>query len=216
MGWTTTYKPKGEGIVEFLAHHCVNCSNEHGSWTLLKGKVIKGVAYMAIRRTLPESTGQEPYVYAGVYKVQMYPKSDYNFGWKDMDESCGPFYYDCPGDILDMLTSTDNENALAWRAECRKRNTASAAVKLTAGVIVMFTEAIRFTDGFSATKFQVDDARRGVVTPMVQSGLFAGSKYKISNLRQRIVEGAAKILGDIDDGTNEAQLSLIGGSCECF
>ena len=40
------------------------------------------------------------------------------FGYKDMSESMGPCESDCPARILDLLTATDNTNALAWRERC--------------------------------------------------------------------------------------------------
>lgn len=44
----------------------------------------------------------------------------FNFGIKSMDETMHPYFYDCPKAILDLLTPTDNENALKWRAKCRE------------------------------------------------------------------------------------------------
>lgn len=42
------------------------------------------------------------------------------FGYKDMDETMGPYYFDCPDSILNLLTPTDNEQANIWRDKCRK------------------------------------------------------------------------------------------------
>ena len=33
----------------------------------------------------------------------------------------GPYYYDCPKGILDLLTPTDNECANDWRRKCREK-----------------------------------------------------------------------------------------------
>ena len=40
------------------------------------------------------------------------------FGYKDMDETCGPYKYDCPKSILKLLTPIDSEYANEWRARC--------------------------------------------------------------------------------------------------
>ena len=40
------------------------------------------------------------------------------FYYKDMDESSGPYAYDCPKSILDLLSPTTNEFALNWRRKC--------------------------------------------------------------------------------------------------
>lgn len=194
MGWTTTYKPKGEGIIEFLGRRSLNWSNEHGSGELIKGKVIKGVAYMAVRRTFPASENKEPHVFAAIYKVQMYPKAKdgYTFGYKDMDESMLPYYFDCPDDILDLLSPTEVPNEVEWRSECRKRNSASASIKLTKDAVVLFDHEIKFSNGDSARQFIVVDAKRGIVQAKTSDG-FTG-KYHIKSLRDYLVSGAAKIL----------------------
>ena len=38
--------------------------------------------------------------------------------FKEMDESEGPFYYDCPKRIIQKLSPTRHESALKWRATC--------------------------------------------------------------------------------------------------
>lgn len=45
----------------------------------------------------------------------------WNFGYKDMHESEHPYETNCPKSILDLLTPTENELALEWRTECRKK-----------------------------------------------------------------------------------------------
>ena len=38
-----------------------------------------------------------------------------------MSEDMGPYYFDCPEGILNLLTETDNEHALKWRESCRNK-----------------------------------------------------------------------------------------------
>ena len=49
------------------------------------------------------------------------------FGYKDMDETMGPGYYDCPAGILDLLTPTKHRAANVWRDLCRNRRNAKNA-----------------------------------------------------------------------------------------
>ena len=49
------------------------------------------------------------------------PNEYYNIGYKDMEESEGPYYYNCPERILKLLTPTSNEYALRWRKKCWER-----------------------------------------------------------------------------------------------
>lgn len=39
---------------------------------------------------------------------------------KDMEESQGPFYYDCPVKLLNMLTVTENIGSINWRNNCKQ------------------------------------------------------------------------------------------------
>lgn len=49
------------------------------------------------------------------------------WGYKDMGESCYPYYFDCPEKILSRSTNMD-ENAVKWRQACRdKRKTKARA-----------------------------------------------------------------------------------------
>ena len=42
--------------------------------------------------------------------------------YKDMDESMEPFYYNCPTEIINMLSPTENEHAKRWRLKCLQRH----------------------------------------------------------------------------------------------
>jgi len=44
-------------------------------------------------------------------------KSDW--GYKDMDESCGPYTFDCPLELLDKTTGDGGEHSKAWREKVR-------------------------------------------------------------------------------------------------
>lgn len=63
---------------------------------------------------------------------------------KSVDETSGPGDYDCPKRILDLLTDTTDQRAIAWRAECRAR---LARPKPNHGDFVLFTEPFALTDG---------------------------------------------------------------------
>jgi hypothetical protein len=54
--------------------------------------------------------------------VDLMQKSLDGFGWghKPMDESMGPYYYNCPVAYLDEASEPVNETAANWRAEVRR------------------------------------------------------------------------------------------------
>jgi hypothetical protein len=51
--------------------------------------------------------------------LDLIDKSGDQWGYKDMDESCGPCYYDCPLAFLDEATAPDNDFANDWRGKVR-------------------------------------------------------------------------------------------------
>ncbi len=71
----------------------------------------------------------------------------------------GPYSYDCPAAILDLLTVTDNENALAWRAKCREtaiqRRAFAAKPKPKPGQIIVFELPVEFGNGMAFERMEV-------------------------------------------------------------
>ncbi|ONI88108.1 hypothetical protein ALI22I_20430 [Saccharothrix sp. ALI-22-I] len=110
------------------------------------------VFYAAVRT---KETGE---VWALVVLVQR-GRGQYNFGYKDMSESMGPVQADAPAKVLDVLTSTDSEYALAWRQRCRDNLAKSAAARnrqrsVTAGVVIQVATPIPFKNGRSVSRFK--------------------------------------------------------------
>lgn len=48
------------------------------------------------------------------------PYYQYELIYKTIGEQSGPFYYDCPKSILNLLSPTEDDEANKWRAKCRK------------------------------------------------------------------------------------------------
>lgn len=103
-----------------------------GFYQVLKSSMVGKIYYAAVKplkrctdngyEDIPEEKQE---VFAAIFITAVDSRSNFDFGYKDMDETCGPFYNDCPKGILDLLSPTENENALAWRKACRenrKRN----------------------------------------------------------------------------------------------
>ena len=84
---------------------------------VLKSRMVGSVYYAAVKTTKEnEST-----VWAAICLTSLDSKDYFNFSYKDMDETCGPYAYDCPESILKLLTETDSEYAKAWREKCWSR-----------------------------------------------------------------------------------------------
>lgn len=106
MGWTTMhrYEPVKELFTKQIEwgkrYKVIDCKIVHMT-----------ELYAAI---LDTQTNQ---VMGEVWLLRYY-KSGYNFGYKAMSESCGPYYFNCPKSVLDKLTPTEDINANTWRKQC--------------------------------------------------------------------------------------------------
>ena len=86
---------------------------------VLKSAMVGRVYYAAVAE---ERNGERKAVSAVICLTCGKSRRDgTEWGFKDMDETMGPYCYDCPKSILDLLTPTDNETANKWRAECRAK-----------------------------------------------------------------------------------------------
>lgn len=123
MGWSWyNAKHYKNGNVDRKAECDEMCTFETEKKTnrVLKSTMVGKMYYAAIETTYKEVPKRE--VWAAVFITGTNSKDYYNFGYKDMDETMHPYYYDCPNSILELLTETDNENARTWREKCREQN----------------------------------------------------------------------------------------------
>lgn len=146
MGWTsyaaTNYKyVNGRKVIDRKAEMdelFKEESNEKYHWKTLKSTMVGSTYYAAIERTELENP-ENRIVYAAICLTSTDMKSYCDFSYKDMTEFSGPFKYDCPKAILDLLTPTDNECALNWRQKCRENlDNKKKLSKLPIGTVIKF------------------------------------------------------------------------------
>jgi len=126
MGWTFT--SVGRGCASEYFKKMLTYENENSKAEFVRGAFVGWKEYYAAVRTTIKETGKS-FVWAFVAMVQWRPKDVYNFGYKDMDETCGPVIHRCPKSILNLLSPVEdimesrNENgpfgwAKKWRQGC--------------------------------------------------------------------------------------------------
>lgn len=150
MGWTSYH-------AEHYKNGSPDCKAEcdayfmeglnSGHYRVEKSTMIGSVYYAAVT-SLKKYIGdnqyedlpmEDQYTFAVVFLTAVDTNDYYNFSYKDMDESCGPFYYDCPDSILKLLSPTTNEWALEWRKKCREHNRKRKLLKkLPVGTVIEF------------------------------------------------------------------------------
>lgn len=104
-----------------------------GYFEVVKSSMVGTTYYGAIKplkRKAPDGTVEdipqnEQIVFCAVFLTMTNVKNYYNFYYKNMDESMFPGVCECPISVLNVLTKTDNANAIEWRNKCRE----SLAVK---------------------------------------------------------------------------------------
>lgn len=156
MGWTsyhaTHYKNgkvdrKAECDAMFNSD-AVSWNEDHkviGRYEVLKSSMIGSTYYAAVKKTIfaTEEKPENINVFAMVCLTNTDAEDHFNFAYKDMDESCGPYKYDCPKGILDLLTPTESEFANEWRNRCRenleKKKDKNSLSKLPIGSEIKFT-----------------------------------------------------------------------------
>lgn len=142
MGWLFTTRSKGTTNREFFEKE-------------FRGIVIDDIAQVGFNTIYVAShhPNTPDKVYGGVILVRWDPQSDYNFGYKDMEEGMGPNESQCPERILKLLSPVDQlyaegssrEWATQWRERCW-RNVAERKdrVRLTKGGKYRMTKDVRF------------------------------------------------------------------------
>ena len=122
MGWTfydadvmTRGKRDNKKIKAILDKQCT-WEWEGGSNKPLKSSLVGNTYYAAVEQLLSDGTRK---VWAAVTRISLNGEDGFRFGYKDMEESMNPFYYDCPIGILNLLTETNSGFANEWRAGVR-------------------------------------------------------------------------------------------------
>lgn len=134
MGWTSyraTYYKKNDEVDRKA--ECDSYFEEglnRGHFKVLKS-VMRGSTYYAAVKNLVRNAGvdedgenifipvEDGKVWAAVFLTSVNNREYCNFSYKDMDETCLPYYFECPESILKLLTPTENKNAIEWRKKCR-------------------------------------------------------------------------------------------------
>jgi hypothetical protein len=156
--------------VDFLRQELLGDGHE-----ILDHATVKRAFYAAVRT---KSTGE-------IWGLVVLTRSDkdpyYNFCYKDMDETVGPYECECPARIIKMLTPTDSQWANEWRQKCldnasRQNN----KPKVDNGQWIKFDQPIHFTNGQELDTFQLRKDGRKTFFASVTGGL-----YRISNWKDR-------------------------------
>lgn len=137
---------------------------ETGISTVIGSATVAMRTCYAACRQLDKSTGRiETFAIVCLIRYNRRDKKGMIFGYKDMTEHMGPCETQCPASILDLLGPTDSEYALAWRQRCREHHLKRARPVPKHGDMIVFADAISFTDGHAGNRFRFTKRKRQTV-----------------------------------------------------
>ena len=121
MGWTGTYRywanPKGaERIKAAIEQEGYYGESDGRKWDVIDSALVGSTVYLAVHFT--NANDGTDMVYGAVI-LTGYRNGE--FFTKGMSEDMGPYECDCPKRILDKLSPTEHEFALAWRKRCEDK-----------------------------------------------------------------------------------------------
>jgi hypothetical protein len=166
MGWSFTHKQKGEKLFDFFSREF-----NHNNGKVLDCATKNMVAYIAYEFVPKRNEDTMKKEVIAIVCLLKYVKDEYNFGYKDMDESMGPCATDCPKRILDQLTPPLNEYAAKWREECRKNNNVKKGDK------IRLANPLKFNDGSMLSEFIVESLRPMRFVSLENGGLYRMQRW---------------------------------------
>lgn len=157
MGWTYLEKQPEQSVREVMEQEFNWEDGTKKQRVLACAVTSPREAYLAIEQV---KNGKRE-VFAVVCLLD-YPRDSYfNFGYKAISEEMGPYYYNCPAKILNLLTPTANQTALEWRRRCQEfaEKKAKTSAVLRPGAVIVFEEPIHFTDGSVVKAFTIQSVK---------------------------------------------------------
>ena len=132
-------------------------SNDEIEYRVLRSAVRGRVYYAAVERVSWSDGCRSVTAAVCLFHYTPRARDGHVFGYKDMEESMGPHYWDCPAAILDLLTETEAPYAIKWRADCRARLSIQTEARKTprpkAGDILVLAQPVKFADGARLSRF---------------------------------------------------------------
>jgi len=113
MGWLFLHECRTKADVRDHLLKDLSRSDERAERRVLKHCTVGNHLWLAFE-CVPTDPANKP---IRVVILALLAKDQGRWGYKDMDETMGPYYFDCPKSVIKAAGPTDNEHALKWRAQ---------------------------------------------------------------------------------------------------
>jgi hypothetical protein len=199
MGWTFYHKPKGIKAVDSII---AGCGPEFAK-KIVASSATREAVFLVAEFHEPESDVYVPDADGNirvllVYSIKSVPKDHYNFGYKDMEETMGPYGCEAPMSIiaqcseLKPLIGDPEYSSLKSAIEYRARSARAAAWKavkrgLKPGNKVTLAQPLKF-GGIEQQRFTVEVCR--VRGRKGRSTVFRAENGMLCSVSARSLEGA--------------------------
>jgi len=137
MGWLYLYECDTKASIREHILRDLTSDNEHGTRRVLKHRTVGNHLWLAYE-SVPKSPEYKP---VRCVVLCLLAKDKGHWGYKDMDETMHPYFYDCPNAIVEATGPTTHEQALKWRAKvdeyhAQKKAKRELFKKVKVGVVV--------------------------------------------------------------------------------
>lgn len=144
MGWTGTQWHGSGTRKDFLIHEFKQESDTHMHW--ISDVSMRGAVAYCINWIEDKATGERKHE-AMVILTEKRKDDPHWIYYKEVGESCLPFYFDAPVSLIKKLNELGepfNDNASQWRDRCLE-NAQRAKIKVELGTIIQFMKTFKFT-----------------------------------------------------------------------
>lgn len=117
MGWLySSAWPTKSSLIHHLTREQKVGGENSTRWMKTVAKCVRGGTLYAVMEVTGDSLPDQRFL-----AVVLMKKSEEGWGYKDMEESCGPTDVTCPPSYFDLVGPPPNEYAREWRERCRAR-----------------------------------------------------------------------------------------------
>jgi hypothetical protein len=163
MGWSFHYATTRAQLIEYLLEP-IAYTRDDGTEVAIDTlrHTCTGNNLWAVRER--RITGEDPVRYVLLCLLQADRKNN-GWGYKDMDESSGPYHFACPLSYLDLLTEPINDWSREWREKVRAYHAERAQIRALepGAAIAIYGKPYTFLGRFSRDRFRVSEDTTGYI-----------------------------------------------------
>jgi hypothetical protein len=150
MGWLFLHECDTKASVRDHLLRDLGRSNENAERKVLAHRTVGNHLWMAYE-CIPTDPAHKP---IKVVVLALLAQDQGRWGYKDMDETMGPYYFDCPKAVIEAVGPTDNEHALKWRAKVDEYHAQRAAKRTMLRAVAVGAEIV-LTKGCTPQRVKV-------------------------------------------------------------